>query len=109
MPPLRVEGDTPCRAGPSPDHTQARSPAPLGRTGLAHIGEDDVLEAHRLHGPGGVEDRRVGADEEGALAPDGRGLDDIDKSLLAERSDEDDMGDDESEGPSPDESDVEMD
>jgi Ino eighty subunit 1 len=44
-----------------------------------------------------------------ALAPDGRGLDDIDKSLLAERSDEDDIGDDESDCGSGEESDVEMD
>ena len=58
-----------------------------------------------------MEDR--GMDEDGrtpmALAPDGRGLDDIDKSLLAERSDDDDMGDDESNGGSGEESDVEMD
>jgi hypothetical protein len=44
-----------------------------------------------------------------ALAPEGRGLDDLDKSLLAERSDEDEMGDDESDGGSGEESDVEMD
>jgi Ino eighty subunit 1 len=58
-----------------------------------------------------MEDR--GTDEDAgkpmALAPDGRGLDDIDKSLLAERSDEDDIGDDESDGGSGEESDVEMD
>jgi Ino eighty subunit 1 len=44
-----------------------------------------------------------------ALGPDARGLDDIDKSLLEERSDEDDMGDDGSDGGSGEDSDVEMD
>jgi hypothetical protein len=44
-----------------------------------------------------------------ALAPDARGLDDIDKSLLAERTDEDDMGDDGSDGGSGEDSDVDMD
>ena len=54
-----------------------------------------------------MEDR--GMDEGGAVARDGRGLDDIDKSLLAERSDEEDMGNEESEAVSGEESDVEMD
>ena len=44
-----------------------------------------------------------------AMAPDGRGLDDIDKSLLAERSGEDEVGDEESEPVSSEESDIEMD
>src|SRR5271170_390221 len=75
-------------------------------------GEDEgrfVREKGVANGDMDVEMEDRGMDEEGALPPDGRGLDDIDKSLLAERSDDDDMGDDESEVVSPEESDVEMD
>ena len=55
-----------------------------------------------------MEDTIMEQDGSSPAAPDAAGLDDIDKSLLAERSD-DDLGDDESEGISGEESDVEMD
>jgi Ino eighty subunit 1 len=58
-----------------------------------------------------MEDRGIDEDRGApmALAPHAGGLDDIDKSLLAERSDEDDVGEDDSEGGIGEDSDVEMD
>ena len=83
-----------------------------GNVQLLHEANSGVRLTRTRDGANGdidveMEDR--GVDENGRLAPDGRGLDDIDKSLLAERSDEDDLGDDESEGASGEDSDVEMD
>ena len=62
------------------DHDAISSPATVGARGvarLAHVGEDHVLQGDRPDGPGRVEDRAGGADQQRALLAGVAFLDDV--------------------------------